>query len=217
MKKAPIQIAVIEDHILMRKALVNFVRSFTDYEVLFDAGNGREMIEQLQKNTPPDIILMDINMPLMNGYESMAWLQKRHPQVKVLVLSMYSNDSCVIKMLRLGAKGYITKNAEPEELKLALDSVYELNFYLSDYVSDKVMDGLNEKVAMPDNTVLFTRQEREVLEMLCSELTYREIAANMAITMSTFEACKNTLFEKLHVKSRTGLALYAIKNELLLV
>jgi two-component system, NarL family, invasion response regulator UvrY len=217
MKKNPIQIAVIEDHVLMRKALLNFIRSFANYEILFDAGNGREMVDQLQKNKLPDIILMDINMPLMNGYESMAWLQKHHPQVKVLVLSMYSNDSCVIKMLRLGAKGYITKNAEPEELKLALDSVYKQNFYLSDYISEAVIDGLRKKDDLPAPAVLLARKEREVLELLCSELTYREIAAKMAISMSTFEACKNSLFEKLQVKTRTGLALYAMKNELLLV
>lgn len=214
MTKQKIQIAVVEDHTLLRKALLDFIHLFKEYKVVLEAANGQELIDQLQNSVLPDIILLDINMPVMNGYETMTWLQKHYPQIKVLVLSMYSDEASVIKMLKLGAKGYITKNAEPEELKQALDCVYEKNFFLSEYVSGKVISGLNQSVDRINDPMQFTAGERGVLQMLCSELSYREIAVEMGIPVRTVEEHRNTLLQKLQLKTRVGLVLYALKNEL---
>lgn len=216
-KKGKIQVAVVDDHAMMSKALVKFINSFEDYSVLFEAANGREMGAQLQKHIIPDIVLLDINMPVMDGYETATWLRKHYPQIKVLSLSMNSDESSIIRMLRLGAKGYITKNADPEELKLALDSVYKRNFYLSDYISGKVISGLNKDVDKAEEPIVLTDKEKEFLQLICSELTYRDIAAQMAISPRTVEDYRHSLFEKMGVKTRVGVVLYAIKHDLVVI
>jgi two-component system, NarL family, invasion response regulator UvrY len=216
-KKGKIQVAIVDDHAMMSKALVKFISSFEDYSVLFEAANGREMGTQLQKHGIPDIVLLDINMPIMDGYETANWLRRHYPQIKVLSLSMNSDESSVIRMLRLGAKGYITKNAEPEELKLALDSVYKKNFYLSDYISGKVISGLNKDVDKVEEPIVLTDKEKEFLQLICTELSYRDIAAQMGISPRTVEDHRHSLFDKMNVKTRVGVVLYAIKHELVVI
>jgi DNA-binding NarL/FixJ family response regulator len=216
-KKAKVQVAVVDDHALLRKAIVKFVDSFEEYKVLLEAGNGRGLIVELSKQILPDIILLDINMPVMDGYETAAWLKRHHPQIKILVLSMNSDEASIIRMLRIGAKGYITKNAEPEELKLALESVYTKNFYLSEFISGKVISGLNKDVDKADEPIALTEKEKEFLRLVCSELTYRDIATQMNISPRTVEDYRHSLFEKMQVKSRVGLVLYAIRHDLVTI
>jgi two-component system, NarL family, invasion response regulator UvrY len=217
MKKAKIQVAIVDDHALMSKALVKFISSFDEYTVVFEAENGRAMTGFMQKHVIPDIVLLDINMPVMDGYETAAWLRKHHPHVKVLSLSMNSDETSIIRMLRLGAKGYITKNAEPDELKLALDSVYQKNFYLSDYISGKVISGLNRDLGRIEEPIVLSEKEREFLQLLCSELTYRDIATQMSVSNRTIEDYRHSIFEKMHVKTRVGVVLYAIKHEMVAI
>jgi two-component system, NarL family, invasion response regulator UvrY len=217
MKKAKIQVAVVDDHALMSKALVKFIGSFEEYTVVFEAENGRVMTGFMQKHVIPDIVLLDINMPVMDGYETAAWLRAHHPQVKVLSLSMNSDETSIIRMLRLGAKGYITKNAEPEELKLALDSVYQKNFYLSDYISGKVISGLNRDVDRLETPIMLSEKEKEFLQLLCSELTYRDIAHQMSVSARTIEDYRHSIFDKMNVRTRIGVVLYAIKHEMVAI
>ena len=125
-----IQVGIVDDHSLLRKALANLVNSFENYTVLFEGDNGNYIKARISQHIIPDIILLDVNMPDMDGYETVRWLHKNYPQVKVLALSMFSDENTIIRMLRLGAKGYILKNIEPEELKLALDSIMKKDFYL---------------------------------------------------------------------------------------
>src|SRR5450631_3812439 len=125
-----IQVAIADDHSLLRKALGKLVGSFDNYAVLFEADNGKELKAKILQHIIPDVVLLDVNMPDMDGYETVRWLYSNYPQVKVLALSMFSDEKTIIKMLRLGAKGYILKNIEPEELNNALDSVMQKNFYL---------------------------------------------------------------------------------------
>jgi two-component system, NarL family, invasion response regulator UvrY len=216
-KKSKIQVAIVDDHNLMRVALVNFVSSFKEFHVVFDAGNGKDFIEKIAVNSLPDIVLLDINMPLMNGFETMNWLKKHYPQVKVLALTMNSDEGSIIKMLRLGAKGYITKNAEPEELKLAIHSIYEKSFYLSAAISGKVIAGLNNGMNEEElsRDIFLTQKEREFLYLVCSELSYREIAQEMNMSQRTLEDYRTALFEKLDVRTRVGIVLSAIKNDLI--
>ncbi|MET0300924.1 MAG: response regulator transcription factor [Flavitalea sp.] len=203
-----------DDHSLLRQALAKLINSFENFAVLFEANNGREIKDRLAKHIIPDIVLLDVNMPDMDGYETAQWLHTNYPQVKVLALSMFSDENIIIRMLKLGAKGYILKNAEPEELKEALNSVLEKDFYLSDYISGKIVSGLNKDLDRPDDRVKLSDKEKELLRWICSEMTYKDIAGKMFVSPRTLDDYRNNLFEKLKVKTRVGLVLYAIRNHL---
>jgi DNA-binding NarL/FixJ family response regulator len=209
-----IQVAVADDHTLMRKALAKLISSFDSYAVLFEADNGKEVKDQLTNHVIPDIVLLDVNMPGLDGYETAKWIYKNFPQVKVLALSMFSDENIIIRMLRLGAKGYIMKNVEPEELKLALDSIIKKDFYLSDYISGKIISGLHRDIDHPEEPVVLNDKEKEFLQLVCSELTYKDIAVKMFVSPRTVDDYRNSLFEKLKVKTRVGLVMYAIRNGL---
>ena len=207
-----IQVAVVDDHTLLRNALAKLIDSFDNFSVFFEAQNGEELKEKLRKRLIPEIILLDVNMPGMNGFETAEWLFKNHPQIKILALSMFSDENTIIRMLKLGAKGYIMKTAEPGELHLALKSVMQKNFYLSEYITGKIVGGLNKNMEQPDEQVVLTAREMEFLKLTCSELSYKEIAEKMFVSSRRVEDHRNALFEKLKIRSRVGLVMYAIKN-----
>jgi len=209
-----IQVAIADDHTLLRKALAKLIASFDQYAVLFEAENGKEIKAKLGQHIIPDVVLLDVNMPEMDGYETVRWLYANYPQVKVLALSMYSDEKTIIKMLRLGAKGYILKNIDPEELKNALDSVVQKNFYLSEYISGKIISGLHKDAGRDEEEVHLTDKEKEFLRLICSEITYKDIAVKMFVSPRTVDEYRNTLFEKLKVKSRVGLVMYAMRHGL---
>jgi DNA-binding NarL/FixJ family response regulator len=208
------QVAIADDHTLLRKALAKLVASFENYAVLFEAENGKEIKAKLSQSIIPDIVLLDVNMPEMDGYESVRWLYQNFPQIKVLALSMFSDEKTIIRMLRLGAKGYILKNIDPEELKNALDSVMKKNFYLSEYISGKIISGLHKDAGRDEEPVVLSEKEKEFLRLICTEITYKDIAAKMFVSPRTVDEYRNTLFEKLKVKSRVGLVMYAMRNGL---
>ena len=209
-----IQVAIADDHTLLRKALGKLIGSFDDYMVLFEADNGREIKNKIAQHVIPDLVLLDVNMPEMDGFETAGWLNKNYPKIKILALSMFSDEKTIIKMLRLGAKGYILKNIDPDELKNALDSVMKKNFYLSDYISGKIISGLHKDVDRVDEPGPLTQREKDFLRLICTEITYKDIAAKMYVSPRTVDEYRNNLFEKLKVKSRVGLVMYAIRNGL---
>jgi DNA-binding NarL/FixJ family response regulator len=205
-------VAIADDHTLLRKALAKLVGSFDEYKVLFEADNGREIKKKINEHLVPDLVLLDVNMPEMDGFETAAWLTKNYPRIKILALSMFSDEKTIIRMLRQGARGYVMKNIEPEELKKALDSVVHKNFYLSEEISGKIVSGLHKDVDRIEEPALLTQREKDFLRHICSEDTYKDIAAKMFVSPRTVEEYRNSLFEKLKVRSRVGLVMYAIRN-----
>ncbi len=209
-------IVLVDDHILLRNGLAALVSSL-GHTVLFEANNGKEFIEQLQHQPIPNIVLLDINMPEMDGYETSQWLKQHHPEVKVLALSMYDNENAIIKMLKCGAKGYILKDSDPSQLNSAIHDLLTKGFYYSDLVSGKLIHAINK---IEDNgsdihtLVNLNERETEFLKYSCTELTYKEIADKMYVSPRTIDGYRDGLFEKLKVKTRVGLAVYAIKNGL---
>lgn len=207
-----ITVAIADDHGLLRTALARLVNSFDDYSVLFEAGNGKELKAQVQQHIIPDVVMLDVNMPEMDGFETAQWLNKNYPQIKILALSMLSDEKTIIKMFRVGAKGYLLKNTDPEELKAALRTLVDKNFYLSDYVSEKLVSGLNFDSDKDEKEIVLNEKEREFLRLTCSELSYKEIAAQMFLSVRTIDDYRASLFNRLKVHSRVGLVMYAIKN-----
>jgi DNA-binding NarL/FixJ family response regulator len=209
-----IKVAIVDDHVLLRAALAKLVDAIDGYTVLFEADNGKDLRSKIMQHHVPDVALLDVNMPEMDGYETTVWLRKNYPHIKVLVLSMLSDEKTIIKMFRLGAKGYLLKNADPEEFKKALDSIVSKNVYLSEYVSAKLVSGLHKDTDKEEPLIVLNEKEREFLRWTCTELSYKEIAEKMFLSPRTIDDYRQSLFYKLKVHSRVGLVMYAIKNEI---
>jgi two-component system, NarL family, invasion response regulator UvrY len=209
--KKKITVAIADDHGLLRTALARLVNTFDDYTVILEAGNGKELKAAILKHIIPDIVMLDVNMPEMDGFETAQWLNKNYPQVKILTLSMLSDEKTIIKMFRLGAKGYLLKNTDPDELKKALNTLIDKDFYLSDYISAKLVRGLNTDTKL-EKEVILNEKEREFLRWACTELSYKDIAGKMFLSPRTVDDYRASLFNKLKVHSRVGMVMYAIKN-----
>lgn len=210
-------IALVDDHVLLRSGLSNLLREL-DYPVVFEADNGIDMQEKLKGNAIPQVILMDINMPRMDGFQSTKWLKENLPDIKVLALSMLDDESSIIRMMRSGAKGYILKDTEPQELKAAISAVVEKGYYLTELVTGKLVYAISkddeDAGEQKSRNNMLTEKETEFLKWCCTELSYKEIADKMGVRPRTIDGYRDDLLEKLELKSRIGLVLYAIKNKL---
>jgi|EndMetStandDraft_4_1072995.scaffolds.fasta_scaffold00112_14 DNA-binding NarL/FixJ family response regulator len=208
----PIQIALVDDHRLFRSGIAALIDSFGGYNVLFEAAHGQELIESIATGLVPDIILLDINMPVMDGISTAQWLRRYHPSVRIIILSMFEDAEKVLLMVRAGVKGYLLKDAEPDEFERALSKVSEGELFYPDFVTRHLLNNFNiDKEAQ----VQLNPREIEFLRLTSTELTYKEIADTMNISVRTVDSFRDHLFEKLQIKSRVGLVLYSIKNKLI--
>ena len=206
-----IQIALVDDHRLFRSGIASLINNLPGYKVLFEAANGEELIRRISPKFKPDIILLDINMPVMNGTLTAKWLKNKYPGIGVIVLSMLDDAEKVLEMLRLGVKGYLLKDAEPCEVEQALEKVSQGEVYYPEFVARLLVDSINHPV---DKNRLQVR-EIEFLKLASTELTYKEIAEQMSVSVRTVDGYRDALFEKLKVKSRIGLVLFSVKNQLI--
>lgn len=217
MNKDTHTIAIIDDHTMFRKGLCELINLFPRYSVMMDASNGKDLIRQLQPDRLPDILLLDIAMPEMDGYHTAAWAQANYPDIRILALSTMESEGAIIKMIQSGAKGYLLKDAEPAELKRAFDEVMSLGFYYNDQVSRKIVQSVNDLAdeRSPIHTLVkLSERESEFLKLACSEKTYSQIAKEMFVSERTVDGYRDSLFRKLNIGTRVGLALYAVKNGL---
>jgi len=210
------RLALVDDHKLFRKGLITLIEMVCkDCCILFEADNGLDLQEKLVRGNEPDIILLDVKMPLMDGFESVHWLKTNFPNIKILIVSMIEKEESIVRMLKLGVKGYLNKDVEPKELGEALYSIMNKGYYYTDFITGYLVHSLqNEKeadAAKTDAIHLLSDREKDFLTLACSELTYNEIATQMFLSPKTIDGYRNSLFEKLHVKSRVGMALYAVK------
>ncbi|UMB53017.1 response regulator transcription factor [Lutibacter sp. A64] len=212
----PINIIIVDDHLLFGKALNGLVSNFKEFNVLAVLKNGKELIEFISsENTLPEIILMDIQMPIMNGIEATSWLKDNKPEIKVLALSMECDESTILTMLRAGAKGYLLKDIHPDILQHALNEVHLNGYYYTDSITNTLLNSI-QKPEKPKNITLKER-ELEFLKLTVSEKTYKQIAEAMCLSPKTVENYREALFEKLEVKSRIGLVIYAIKEKIVIL
>ena len=206
-----VQIALVDDHRLFRSGIASLIDNFKGYNILFEAGNGEEMIQKISPEQMPDIVLLDISMPVKDGTSSAQWLRKHHPRISIIILSMFDDADKVLTMLRLGVKGYLLKDAEPFEFEQALQKVSLGEFYYPEFVTRYLLNNFNHETEPSKLNV----RELEFLKLVGTELTYKEIANQMCISIRTVDGYRDNLFEKLHIKSRVGLVLYAIKNKII--
>lgn len=207
----------IADRILLRNKPANLIQGLETYAVLFEANNGKDFIKQLQPRYLPNIELLDINMPEMDCNETALWLKRNYPGIKILALSMYDNENSIIRIMKNGAKGYILKDVHHMEFRRALDSLMRKGFYYSELTTDKLLHAVGQLVEQEGTIKCLIRlntREIEFLKLVCTEMTYKEIAEKMFLSARTIDGYRDALFEKLNVKSRVGLVLYAIKNSI---
>jgi DNA-binding NarL/FixJ family response regulator len=216
-KTTTTQIALVDDHALLRNGLASLIESFEGYKVLFEADNGRDFIRQLLHYPAPDIILLDITMPEMNGFETAAWIKQNAPSIKILVLSMMDNDEVVISMLKAGARGYILKDSKPAVFKQALDTIRDTGYFMNELISNKMFNYVrNGETNGKEIAAIAELSERELtfIKYACTEMTYKDIANEMQVSPRTVDGYRDELLKKLNVQSRVGLVIYAIKNGL---
>ncbi len=208
-----VKIALVDDHKLFRKGLASLVNSFPDFKVVMEFNSGIELLSYLPKALP-DIILLDINMPGMNGFQIMEVLTKEYPSVLVISLSMDDREGTILKMIGLGARGYVLKDAEPSELKETLDLVWLKGYSYSEFVTNSLINSIQckGKAHIPKNEVVLNPRETEFLKWVCKEMTYKEIADKMCLSTRTIDGYRDNLFQRLGVKNRVGLALYAVRS-----
>ena len=209
-------LALIDDHALIRKALKDLINHFENFEVVLDAANGKDFIDQLQTYAAPDIVLVDINMPVMDGYATAKYISKNHLSTKIIALTVNDDDESIIKMLRAGAAGYLLKDTDTKQLKETLEEVAKNGYFHSDLVRNTMVKSLQPQPINAPKSI-FRDREVEFLKFACTELTYKEIADKMCVSPRTVDGYRENLFEKLQIKSRVGLVLFALKNEIFIV
>ncbi|MDP4214075.1 MAG: response regulator transcription factor [Bacteroidota bacterium] len=206
-------IALVDDHTMFRKGLAVLIDLFPRYKVLMDVANGREFIDQLNPDRLPDIVLLDIHMPVMDGYATAAWLRANHPEIHVLALSTMDSDTTIIKMIQQGARGYILKDADPKELQTAFEEILAKGYYYNEVLTRKVIQSIHQG-GHDHTSPKLTDREMEFLKHACSEKNYQQIAGDMFVSERTVDGYRESLFKKFNVSNRVGLVLYAIKNQL---
>ncbi len=213
-----IKIFLADDHLLLRDALASLINKFTGMQVIGSADNGNQVISQFNGGIQPDILLLDLSMPVLDGFETAKIVCQKFPKVKILALTMYDSEIALIRLLQLGVKGFLKKDVHPKELETALLAIAKSGYYYSHTTTGKlatlfIRNGNN--MHNVDKGML-TESEIQFLRLASTDLTYKEIAQEMKMTPRTIDNYRDHLFDKLDVRSRVGLAIYAIKNGLVI-
>jgi DNA-binding NarL/FixJ family response regulator len=215
-----INLAIADDHKIFRNGLKAMLEDCPDFKLLIEASNGKELIGQLAAHTP-DVILMDIKMPEMDGMQTTAYIHEHFKQIKILTLSMHNEDKYIVDMMKAGASGYLLKNAEPEEIIDAISTVYEKGFYFNEHLSVTLIKQLVGPGSYTDGagqqTVDLNDREIEVLRLVCQEFSNQEIADKIFLSVRTVEGYRARLFEKTGSKNLVGLVIFAIKRGIISV
>lgn len=211
----PIKIAIVDDHKLVSKAIENMFSVRKDFRVVMNCSNGEEFLKELAKaEALPEVVLMDINMPVKNGIETTTDVTAKFPDVNVIALTMEDGEESVIGMLRAGAKGYLLKDSSPELLFEAIQLVKNGHTFYTDIVTQKLLSFKEEENALQKINESLKPKELEFMKLACSELTYKEIADKMNVSPRTVDGYRDSLLVKLNVRTRVGIVLFALKHNM---
>lgn len=209
-----IKVAMADDHLLLRNALASLIDSFGDCKVIYHTSTGKDLIEKMSAGPLPDVAVLDLNMPGMDGFETAEWMQKNLPEVHVLMLTMYDSELSLIRLLQIGVKGFLKKDIHPDELKFAIHSVIQSGYYYSNHTTGKLVNLFRNKADSCNRVqkAMLSDDEVQFLRMACSDLTYKEIAQKMQLNPRSVDTLRDQLFVKLDVKSRVGLVMIAVRH-----
>jgi len=202
-------IIIVDDHLLFSQALNGLINKFEGFEVIAQLQNGQKVIDYFLADKPiPNIVLMDVNMPILNGIEATKWLQKNYPKVKVLALTMNDDEPIIINMLCAGACGYLLKDIHPDTLLKALNNVIKTGVYYTDDITQTLIKAKKQK------PIVLKDRELHFLTLACTEMNYKQIADKMCLSYKTIDGYREVLFDKFNVSSRIGMVLYALKEKI---
>ncbi len=212
-----VKVAIADDHKIFRKGVILSLRQFNNIKFVQEAENGQELINGLAESNP-DVILMDLKMPVKDGIESTKYINKHFPSIRIIILTMYEDERFVGHLMDSGANGYLLKSTDPVEIKKAIADVMRTGFYLNNFVNRiLIKKNYSKQKFNPslNSEVVISEREKEVLTLVCMEYTAQEIAQKMEISARTVEAIKDRLMERFGVKNSVGLVFYSLKNSLI--
>jgi two-component system, NarL family, response regulator DegU len=212
-----IRIAIADDHALFRRGMVSLLKSIPDFEVVYEASNGRELVDSIP-SLMPDVVFMDLKMPVMDGIKATELIRNTWPSVNVIVISMHDEDQFVTHLMELGANGYILKDADPDEVELAIRTVLKEGYYYGPFLNRvmhrRFLDKSRKKEASLSNKIHFTERELEIIHFVCEGLTTAQIAEKVFLSHRTVDGHRTSIMDKLGVKNTAGVVVYAVKNQL---
>ena len=208
-----IKLAIADDHVLFREALCKTINEWENCKVILQASSGKQLIEQINDGSLPDIVLTDLRMPELNGYDTIKMVKKKYPQIKFMVISMYESKEAIMLLLKAGAQGFIHKTAEPIQLKKAIYEIMRNGYYFSDHTVARIFKQALDTGNMTMVNCL-TQEELIFLKLICTEKTYKEISVEMSISERHVEYLRNSFFERFRLQSRTGLAMQSVEKGL---
>jgi two-component system response regulator DegU len=213
-----LRVGIVDDHQLFRKSLAMLVNSYEDTKVVIEASNGRAFLEMLEEN-PIDLVLLDIQMPEMNGFETCRILHHNYPEIKILVVSQLTTKESIHKIMELGADGYFTKNSDPVQLEHAITTLHHNGFYFGMELGNVIREAIlweKKKVSKSEEKhVELTARERDIIRMAAQELSSAEIAAKLCINIRTVDTHRNRIMEKTQTRNFIGVVLYALRHNFL--
>ncbi|MFK8161577.1 MAG: response regulator [Lewinella sp.] len=213
MSNPPIRIALVDDQKLFRGGLKMILSDRPDFRVVFEADNGKQFFERLAFE-PVDVVILDVEMPVMDGIETLEKIRETHPDLRVIMLTMHDSDRLINHLMQLGANGFLLKDENPEIVRTAVERVGQEGIFFRDYVSKALLKGGRQKPNKPDGYFgpNISEREMEVLSLICQEYTSKEIAEKLFISARTVEGHRRSLQDKTGARNLVGLVLYAVKN-----
>ena len=214
-----IKLIIADDQILFLKGLRLLINTFDTIELVAEATNGQELLDKIKTHSP-DVVLIDLKMPVMDGIEATKRIKKYYPEVKIILLSMYNDESIINLVMSLGANGYLLKNEEPHILKEAIEAVVQKDFYFNEYTSRALLKGSQQPSSGKRSSILsedfqLTKREIEILQLICQEYTSNEIANKLFISIRTVEGHRKSILSKTGVRNTAGLVMFAMKNNII--
>lgn len=211
-----IKIAVVDDHYLFRQGLIGLLSDYDDLKVVFEAGNGRELLSQLKKHQP-HIVLLDIQMPDLNGQEATVEIRRLYPEVKIIVITMHTDEALIFDLMKKGIHGFLTKDKSVDHVIEAIYSVREKGFYYTEEVTKAMLSGVRNKQKLKTSLSSSNLSDREVeiIQLICKQYSIKEIAEYLALSPRTVETHKENILVKTDSKNIAGIVLYAVEHQLL--